>query len=99
MALRRMLSILLVSVLTSGAAVSQGGDPIVEQYRAGDIEGLLKPALQKDQALALEGRVRESNQEVLDGIPEAKRQPVHDFALAKLLYRNRNDISAAFLEH
>src|SRR5262247_1507730 len=95
MALRRMLSILLVSVLTSGAAVSQGGDPIVEQYRAGDIEGLLKPALQKAQALALEGRVRESNQAVLDAVPEAKRRPVHDFALGNLLYRTRPDISRA----
>src|SRR5262247_1981249 len=95
MALRRMLSILLVSVLTSGAAVGQGGDPIVEQYRAEDIEGLLKPALQKAQALALEGRVRESNQAVLDAVPEAKRQPVHDFALGNLLYRTRPDISRA----
>ena len=95
MALRRMLSILLVSVLTSGAAVGQGGDPIVEQYRAEDIEGLLKPALQKAQALALEGRVRESNQAVLDAVPEAKRRPVHDFALGNLLYRTRPDISRA----
>ena len=44
MALTRMVSILLVSVLTSGAAVSEG-DPIVEQYRAEDIDGLLKQAL------------------------------------------------------
>ena len=94
MALRRMVSILLVSVLTSGAAVGQG-DPIVEQYRAEDIEGLLKPALQKAEALALEGRVGESNQAVLDAVPEAKRQPVHNFALGNLLYRTRPDISRA----
>jgi hypothetical protein len=94
MALRRMVSILLVSVLTSGAAASQG-DPIVEQYRAEDIDGLLKPALQKAEALALEGRVGESNQAVLDAIPEAKRQPVHNFALGNLLYRTRPDISRA----
>src|SRR5215813_7988927 len=95
MALRRMLSILLVSVLTSGAAVGQGGDPIVEQYRAEDIEGLLKPALQKAQALALEGRVSESNQALLDAVPEAKRQPVHDLALGNVLYRTRPGISRA----
>ena len=94
MALTRMVSILLVSVLTSGAAVSEG-DPIVEQYRAEDIDGLLKPALQKAGALALEGRIGESNQAVLDAVPEAKRQPVHNFALGNVLYRTRPDISRA----
>src|SRR5262245_36003308 len=100
MALRRTVSIILVSVLTSGAAVSQGDpisqrDPIVDQYRAEDIEGLLKPALQKAEALASEGRGGEINQAVLDAVPEAKRQPVHDFALGNLLYRTRPDISRA----
>ena len=91
MALKRLLSVLLVSVLTSGAAA--GGDPIVEQYRAEGIGGLLKPALQKAEALATEGRVSESNQAVLDAVPEAKRKPVHNFALGNVLYRTRPDIS------
>jgi hypothetical protein len=94
MAPRRMVSILLVSVLTSGAAAIES-DPVVEQYRAQDIDGLLRPALQKAETLALEGRVGESNQAVLDAVPEAERQPVHNFALGNLLYRTRPDISRA----
>jgi len=43
----------------------------------------------------LEGRVGESNQAVLDAVPEAKRQPVHNFALGNVLYRTRPDISRA----
>ena len=94
MGLRRIVSILLVAVLTSGVAASER-DPIVEQYQAEDIGGLLKPALQKAEALAVEGRVSESNQAVLDAVPEAKRKPVHNFALGNVLYRTRPDISRA----
>ena len=94
MALRRIVSILLVFVLTSGVAASER-DPIVEQYRAEDIGGLLNPALQKAEALAAEGRVSESNQAVLDAVPEAKRKPAHNFALGNVLYRTRPDISRA----
>src|SRR5215471_13590978 len=94
MTLRRVAPILLVAVLISGASANEG-DPIVEQYRAEDIDGLLGPALQKAEALGLEGRVGESNQAVLDAVPEAKRQPVHNFALGNILYRSRPDISRA----
>src|SRR5262245_5602723 len=94
MALRRVALVLLVAILTSGAAANES-DPIVEQYRAEDIDGLLKPALQKAQALAVEGRVSESTQVLLDAVPEARRQPVHDFALGNILYRSRPDLSRA----
>ena len=94
MASRRVASILVVAILTSGAAANEG-DPIVEQYRAEDIDGLLKPALEKAEALGLEGRVGEANQSLLDAVPEAKRQPVHNFALGNVLYRSRPDISRA----
>src|SRR5262245_52172568 len=94
MALRRIASILMVAILASGAAANEG-DLIVEQYRAEDIDGLLKPALQKAEALGLEGRVGEASQALLDAVPEAKRQPVHDFALGNVLYRSRPDISRA----
>jgi len=94
MALRRVAPILLVAILMSGAAANES-DPIVEQYRAEDIEGLLRPALQKAQALAAEGRVSESTQVLLDAVPEARRQPVHNFALGNILYRSRPDISRA----
>jgi hypothetical protein len=94
MALRRIVAIFLVFLLTSGPAASEG-DPIVERYRAEGIDGLLKPALQKAEALAVEGRVGDSNQAVLDAVPEAKRQPVHNFALGNVLYRTRPDISRA----
>src|SRR5262249_7413640 len=94
MALRRVVPILVVAILTSGADANEV-DPIIEQYRAEDIDGLLKPALQKAEALALEGRVSESNQALLDAVPEAKRQPVHDLALGNVLYRTRPDISRA----
>jgi tetratricopeptide (TPR) repeat protein len=94
MALRRMVLTVLFLVLTAGVAASEG-DPIVEQYRAEDIGGLLKPVLQKAEALASEGRVSESNQAVLDAVPEASRQAVHNFALGNILYRTRPDISRA----
>src|SRR5262249_35733402 len=94
MALRRVVPILVVAILASGAAANEV-DPIIEQYRAEDIDSLLKPALQKAEALALEGRVSESNQALLDAVPEAKRQPVHDLALGNVLYRTRPDISRA----
>ena len=94
MALRRVAPILVVAILASGAAASDS-DPLVEQYRAEDIDGLLKPALQKAEALALEGRIGESNQALLDAVPEAKRRPVHNFALGNVLYRSRPDISRA----
>jgi hypothetical protein len=92
MALSRVVLTLLFSVLLAGVAASEG-DPIVERYGAEDIDNLLKPALQKAEALGLEGRVSESNQAVLDAIPEAKRQPVHNYALGNVLYRTRPDIS------
>src|SRR5262245_63098287 len=94
MAMRRVVPILLVAILTSGAAASDG-DPILEQYRAEAIDGLLKPALQKAEALAKEGRVSESNQAVLDAVPEERRRPVHNFALAHILYRTRPELSRA----
>src|SRR5262249_12470376 len=92
MAMRRVVPILLVAILTSGAAASDG-DPILEQYRAEAIDGLLKPALQKAEALAKEGRVSESNQAVLDAVPEERRRPVHNFALGNILYRTRPELS------
>jgi tetratricopeptide (TPR) repeat protein len=93
-ALGRVAPLLLVAFLAPGAAASEG-DPIFEQYRAENVDGLLKPALQKAEALAVEGRVSESNQIVLDAVPEAKRRPVHDFALGNVLYRTRPDLSRA----
>ena len=90
--MRRVVPILLVAILTSGAAASDG-DPILEQYRAEAIDGLLKPALQKAEALAKEGRVSESNQAVLDAVPEERRRPVHNFALGNILYRTRPELS------
>jgi tetratricopeptide (TPR) repeat protein len=92
--LGRVAPLLLVAFLAPGAAASEG-DPIVEQYRAENVDGLLGPAIQKAEALAVEGRVSESNQIVLDAVPEAKRRPVHDFALGNVLYRTRPDLSRA----
>ena len=85
MSLRRLAPILVVALLASGVAAGEE-DPIIQQYRAENIDALLNPALQKALALAAEGRVRESNQAVLDAVPEAKRRPVHDFALGNVLY-------------
>jgi hypothetical protein len=92
MSLRRVAPILVAAILASGVAASEE-DPIIQQYRAEDIDSLLNPALQKAQALASEGRVGESNQAVMDVVPEAKRRPAHDFALGNVLYRTRPDIS------
>src|SRR5262245_5189866 len=94
MALGRLTSALLVGMLMSGDAVGQS-DPIVEQYRAEGVDGLLNPALQKAEALALDGHVAESTQVLLEAVPEAKRRPAHDFALGNILFRNRPDISRA----
>src|SRR5262245_2554946 len=92
MAMRRVVPILLVAMLTSGAAASEG-DRILEEYSTEAIDGLLKPALQRAEALAKEGRVSESNQAVLDAVPEEKRRPVHNFALGNILYRTRPELS------
>jgi hypothetical protein len=91
---RRIAFTLVVGILTSGAAVCQS-DPIIEQYRAENVDGLVNPALRKANELAAEGRVSESNQALLDAVPEARRKPAHDFALGNMLYGTRPDISRA----
>ena len=90
----RIALLLVAAVLTSGAATSQS-DPIIDQYRAEDIDALLNPALRKANELAVEGRVSESSQAVLDALPEAKRKPAHNFVVGNVLYRSRPDISRA----
>src|SRR5262249_49843719 len=39
------------------------------------------------------GRVSESNQAVLDAVPEERRRPVHNFALGNILYRTHPELS------
>jgi hypothetical protein len=92
MALWRTAPVLLVALLISSAAASES-DPILQQYRAENIDALLGPVIKRAEALAVEGRVSESNQAVLDAVPEAKRRPVHDYALGNVLFRTRPDIS------
>lgn len=88
----RTALVLVIAILTSGAAVGQS-DPIIAQYRAEDIDSLLNPTLKKANELAVEGRVSESNEAVLNAVPEAKRKAAHDFALGNILYRTRPDLS------
>jgi hypothetical protein len=93
MALWRMAPLLLVALLAASAAAS--ADPIAQQYREENIDALLGPVIKRAEALAVEGRVSESNQVILDAVPEAKRQPVHNFALGNVLFRTRPDLSRA----
>jgi hypothetical protein len=91
-AARLVLIVSAVVLLAAGGAAS-ADDAIMTAYRAQDIEGLLKPVLQKAEALGRDGRVSDAARAILAAVPEDKRQPVHNFALGNVLYRTRPDLS------